>query len=133
MSFDEFNKLKVLIVDDQQDARVILRNMLGEFGVNQMFEAANGKEADDFIRNARELINFVICDWNMPELTGIEVLNKLRSVDPNIPFLMVTGRGDAGSVQKAKKSGVSAYIRKPFSPAQLEAKVRILMHHSKAA
>jgi two-component system chemotaxis response regulator CheY len=133
MSFDEFNKLKVLIVDDQQDARVILRSMLGEFGVNQMFEAANGKEADDFIRDARELINFVICDWNMPELSGLEVLNKLRNVDPNIPFLMVTGRGDAASVQKAKKNGVSAYIRKPYSPAQLEAKVRILMQQSKAA
>lgn len=133
MSFEEFNKLKILIVDDQQDARVILRNMLSEFGVNQMFEASNGREADSFIENAKELFNFVICDWNMPELSGIEVLQRLRIQDPGIPFLMVTGRGDAVSVKTAKESGVSAYIRKPYSPAQLEAKMRILMNKQKAA
>ncbi len=61
-------------------------------------------------------------------MSGVELLRKVRDVDPSLPFLMVTGRSDKESVVEAKSSGVTAYIRKPFSPKQLEAKLRIILY-----
>lgn len=119
--------LRILVVEDQSEARAMLRNMLGDIGVNQVFEATNGREAFTFIDSAFDLVNFIMCDWNMPGMTGVEFLRQVRSVDPETPFLMITGRGDMGSVAEAKNSGVTGYIKKPFSAAQLEAKIRIIM------
>lgn len=124
---NDFMKLKVLIVEDQADSRAILRNMLAELGVNQIFEASDGREALQFMDAAFDYVDMVLCDWNMPEMSGMEFLRQVRSTGANIPFLMITGRGDMDSVLEAKGSGVSGYIRKPFSPSQLEAKLRILM------
>lgn len=123
---DVLKNLRVLIVDDQQDARAMLRNMLLEIGVTQIFESPDGKSAMQFMDTAFDFIDIVICDWNMPNMTGVELLRQLRSVDPSFPFLMITGRADKSSVIEAKASGVTAYITKPFSSAQLEAKLRII-------
>ncbi len=117
--------LKILIVDDQGDARTLIRNMLTEYGVHQVFEASDGRQALSFIDAAFDFVDFIICDWNMPSISGVELLRQIRTVDASIPFLMVTGRDDMDSVIEAKSSGVTAYIRKPFSAAQLEAKMRI--------
>lgn len=129
---ESITDLKVLLVEDQPDARAMLRNMLMEMGVTQIFEAKNGREALDFVDSAFDFINLIICDWNMPSMSGVEFLRQLRSVDPSIPFLMVTGRSDLDSVVEAKSSGVTGYIRKPFSAAQLEAKLRIVVHRQAA-
>ena len=123
---DGLEKMKVLVVDDQSDARAMVRGMLGELGITQIFEASDGKEALSFTDAAMDMIDVVICDWNMPKLTGIELLRQMRSVSPDMPFLMVTGRSDIDSVSTAKSSGVTAYIRKPFSPAHLEIKLRVI-------
>lgn len=120
--------LKVLLVEDQAEARAMMRNMMMELGITQIFEAADGKEALAFIDSAFDFIDVIVCDWNMPSMTGVELLRQLRSVDPDVPFLMVTGRTDMESVVEAKSSGVTAYIRKPFSPKQLEAKLRIILY-----
>ena len=123
---DQFKNLCVMIVEDQIEARAMLRNMLMEIGINQIFEAKDGREALNFLDEAMDMIDIVICDWNMPKMTGVEVLRQLRSVSPNLPFLMVTGRSDKESVVEAKQSGVNGYIAKPFSAAQLEVKLRII-------
>lgn len=123
---DGLEKLKVLIVDDQSDARSMVRGMLMELGITQIFEATDGKEAMTFTDAAMDMIDVVICDWNMPKMTGIDLLRQMRSVMPDIPFLMLTGRGDLDSVAQAKSCGVTAYIRKPFSPANLEIKLRVI-------
>ncbi len=120
--------IKVLVVEDQSEARSMLRNMLLELGINQVFESNDGREALTFIDSAFDFVDVIICDWNMPNMNGVELLRQLRSVDPDIPFLMVTGRSDMESVIEAKSSGVTAYISKPFSPQQLEAKLRIIIH-----
>ncbi len=125
---DQFADLKILIVEDQGEARAMMRNMLTELGVTQVFEAPDGREAMNFIDSAFDFINLIICDWNMPGMSGVELLRQLRTVDPSLPFLMVTGRSDMESVVEAKSSGVTAYIRKPFSPKQLEAKLRIILY-----
>lgn len=123
-----FEDLKVLIVEDQSEARSMLRNMLLELGINQVFESSDGREALAFIDSAFDFVDLILCDWNMPKMNGVELLRQLRTVDPEVPFLMVTGRSDIDSVVEAKSSGVTAYISKPFSPQQLEAKLRIIIH-----
>ena len=119
-------KLKILVVDDQPDMRSMVRGMLSDMGITQIFEASDGREALTFADAAIDMIDIVICDWNMPKLSGIELLRQMRSVMPTLPFLMLTGRGDIDSVAEAKSAGVTAYIRKPFSPANLEIKLRVI-------
>lgn len=119
-------KMKILVVDDQADARAMVRGMLTELGITQVFEASDGKEAMSFTDAAMDMIDVVICDWNMPKMTGIDLLRQMRTVMPDMPFLMLTGRGDLDSVSEAKACGVTAYIRKPFSPANLEIKLRVI-------
>lgn len=118
--------LKILLVEDQQEARAMIRAMLGTLGITQIFEAKDGREALSFVDSAFDFVDMIICDWNMPSMTGVEFLRQLRTVDQEVPFLMITGRSDIESVSEAKSIGVSGYIRKPFSPQQLEAKLRIL-------
>lgn len=124
----QFADLKVLIVEDEAEVREMLRNMLAELGVGQVTETADGTEAMTFIDSAFDFINLVICDWNMPGMSGVDLLRQIRTADPSLPFLMVTGRGDKDSVVEAKLSGVTAYIHKPFSSKQLEAKLRIILY-----
>lgn len=119
--------MKILLVEDQSDARAMLRGMFSEFGITQVFECPDGRQALTFIDTAFDFIDMIVCDWNMPGISGVELLRQLRTVYPEVPFLMVTGRSDMESVIEAKSSGVSGYIRKPFSKAQMEAKLRIMM------
>lgn len=127
---EHLGEIRILIVEDQSDARSLMRGMLGEMGVTQIFESSDGREALKFLDAAFDFIDLIICDWNMPGMTGLELLRQLRSVDPDMPFLMVTSRSDMDSVISAKSANVTGYIRKPFSPAQLEAKMRIVLHRS---
>lgn len=120
-------KLGVMVVDDQPAARSMLKKMLKEMNIQQVFEAPNGRDALAFIDSAPEMVDVVLCDWNMPAMSGLDFLRQVRSVGLDVPFLMVTGRADKESVIEAKDAGVSAYIAKPFSQTQLEAKLRVLM------
>lgn len=104
----------------------MMRVMLQDMGIHQVYEAVDGREGLDFIDVADDMVDLVICDWNMPRMNGISLLQQLRSVQSGKPFLMVTGRCDLDSVFEAKSAGVSAYIRKPFSQNELEAKLRIV-------
>lgn len=119
--------LKVLIVDDQPEMRLMIREILGDAGVTRTFEATNGREAMQFIDADFETVNLIICDWHMPAMTGIDFLRQIRSVFPDMPFLMVTGKPSKNAVLEAKTAGVNAFISKPFSPSQMEAKLRVLV------
>ena len=120
------SSLRVLVVEDNREARLLVRHMLQEFGLTQIFEASNGREGLHFIDLAPEMVDMIICDWNMPDMDGMALLKQIRTVFTDMPFLMLTGRCDLESVHEAKGAGVTAYIRKPFSPNQLEAKLRII-------
>ena len=123
----KLNSLKILIVDDQNDIRILIRDILSESGIMHIFEAANGEEALHFLGQDFGTVDFIICDWDMPGITGLDLLRQVRVSHPAMPFLMVTGRGDRNSVIEAKDAGVSAFIKKPFSPKQLEDKVKALI------
>ncbi len=122
----KIQEYRILIIDDRPEARSMLKNMLSEIGVTQVFEASDGREGLKFIDTAFDFVDMILCDWNMPQMDGMNLLRQIRSVDPNLPFLMITGRGDIESVASAKGAGVSAYILKPYSLTQLEAKMRVV-------
>jgi len=122
----EMDGLKILIIDDTHESRLMLKNMLGTLGVTQIFEAVDGREGMRFLDSAFDFVDIVLCDWNMPGMSGLDLLRQLRSVNPKFPFMMITGRGDITSVSEAKGAGVSGYILKPYSMIQLETKLRIV-------
>jgi two-component system chemotaxis response regulator CheY len=132
MSMLNLAELGIMIVDDQQAARGMLKKMLKELQIHQVFEASNGREALKLLDSAPDMINLILCDWNMANVSGIELLRQVRSVRSEVPFLMVTGRADRESVLEAKDAGVSGYISKPFSQIQLEAKIRVVLSNQPA-
>ena len=119
----KIDRLKVLIVEDQQKARMTLRHMLAEIGINQIFEAQDGKEARNFMEVGHSLVDLVICDWNMPNATGLDLFRYISEHKKYLSFLMVTGRSDMDSIMEARNAGIRAYIRKPFSLGDLEQKI----------
>ncbi len=111
--------LRVLIVEDNAQAAKLLKKVLGGLGIHQAFCSEDGREAQKFLDAADDMIDLIICDWEMPNMTGIELLQQVRMAYPKMPFIMVTGNPDADSVKAAARYRVSGYIKKPYSPQQI--------------
>ena len=117
-------KLRVLVVDDAAFVRDLAKKAVRDtYPGCEINEAGDGRKAVT-VMNQRE-INLVLCDWEMPEMSGIEVLEWMRSDEryKKTPFMMITSRGDRDHVVKAVQSGVSDYIGKPFTRENFVAKV----------
>lgn len=116
--------LKFLIVDDSQTMRRIVVNSLKNLGYEDFVEANDGKEALLKLA-ADDSVNFVITDWNMPVLSGLELTKAIRSDEKmnKIPVLMVTTRGVKDDIIEALKVKVNNYVVKPFTPAILREKI----------
>ena len=117
-------ELKFLVVDDSVTMRRIVVNSLKTLGYNDYVEAADGKEALSKL-GADGNINFVITDWNMPNMTGLELTQALRGSSnfENMPILMVTTRGVKEDIMQALQARVNNYIVKPFTPQVLKEKI----------
>lgn len=118
----------ILIVDDSPTMRRIIKNTLERIGFKASFEAENGKEGLEQL--ALHPINFVITDWNMPEMNGLEFVTALRNTPEyaKLPVLMITTRGMKEDVLQAVQAGVNNYVVKPFTPETLEAKIGKLLN-----
>ena len=116
-------QLKFLIVDDSLTMRRIVVNTLKTIGYDQFLEAADGKEA--LAKLLAEGADFVVTDWNMPEMNGLELAKAIRGNPQfeNVPILMVTTRGNKEDVIEAMKIRVNNYIIKPFTPQGLKDKI----------
>ncbi len=114
--------LNVLVVDDENSVLRLIRMVLADFGVTQVFTAKDGAKALALLGSFDD-IDIVICDWNMPGMSGLGLLQQVRTVDRDIPFIMLTGRADLSSVMEARDFGVSDYLVKPFTPEKLEGKL----------
>jgi two-component system, chemotaxis family, chemotaxis protein CheY len=119
-------KLRILIVDDERSVVKLLQMMLRDMGITQTFTAKDGAEALKFLGDAGNLVNLIICDWNMPQMTGLELLQQIRATDSAMAFMMVTGRATVDAVRDAKCLGVNAYVAKPFSQDQIRKKLEVL-------
>lgn len=116
--------MKVLVVDDFSTMRRIVKNTLRQIGFTNIEEAEDGQKAFD--RLVVEKFDFVVSDWNMPNMTGIDLLRKVRATPQikDIPFLMVTAEAKQENIVEAIKAGVSNYIVKPFTVATLDEKIK---------
>lgn len=121
MAYDP--NMRVLIVDDFSTMRRIVRNILRQIGLNNVVEADDGTTAWDILN--REKIDFVVSDWNMPKMTGIELLRKVRGSEQfaDLPFLMVTAEAQQENIIEAVQAKVSNYIVKPFTADTLQQKI----------
>lgn len=118
--------MKILIVDDFATMRKIVRNVLKKIGFKNMIEADNGKAALKALK--KEEIDLVLCDWNMPEMPGIDLLKTLKSDDElkDIPFIMITAEAQKDNIIEAVKAGVSSYIVKPFTAEIINEKLNVI-------
>jgi two-component system chemotaxis response regulator CheY len=117
--------MKVLVVDDFLTMRRILKNILKQVGFKTMEEAEDGAQALEMIKNADPSFDLIIADWNMPKMTGIELLKAIRA-DPelkHLPVIMVTAEAQKSRVLEAVQAGVSNYIVKPFTAETVKGKL----------
>ena len=115
--------MKILTVDDFSTMRRIIRNMLRQLGYNNVVEAEDGAEALSLLQ--REKVDFVISDWNMPNLNGLDLLKAIRADDnlKPLPVLLVTAEALKENVVEALKAGVNNYVVKPFTAETLKEKI----------
>ncbi|GGC07215.1 chemotaxis response regulator CheY [Marinobacterium sp. D7] len=114
---------KILVVDDFSTMRRIIKNLLRDLGFTNVEEADDGKTALPILKQGR--IDFLITDWNMPGMTGIDLIREVRA-DPNlahIPVLMVTAEAKREQIIAAAQAGVNGYVVKPFTAAVLKEKI----------
>ena len=116
-------QLKVLVVDDFATMRKVIRNLLKQIGYENIVEAEDGVNALKVLKSQK--IDLVVSDWNMPNMTGLDLLKNVRGDEElkSIPFLMVTAEGQKENVIQAVQAGVSNYIVKPFTPETFNAKL----------
>ncbi len=119
MSIDLKNK-RFLVVEDQPQPMNLLTTLLKDLGALEVFTASDGEAALTFLRSNDNIVDVVICDWNMPRGSGIDVLKFVRRARPGVPFIMITANVDMGSVKLARENGVNAYITKPFKLDEVE-------------
>ncbi len=115
--------MHILVVDDYNTMRRIIRNLLKQLGFDHVDEAAHGGEA--FTKMKEKTFGLVISDWNMEPVTGLELLKQVRADEQlkNTPFIMVTAESKPENVIAAKQAGVSNYIVKPFNAETLKTKM----------
>ncbi|MGN6132882.1 MAG: response regulator [Aureliella sp.] len=113
--------MKTLVVDDSGVMRKIIIRGLNACGIQDITEAADGQkgwaafQADQF--------DIVLTDWNMPEMTGLELLKAIRGSGATVPVIMITTEAERAKVVEAIHAGVTDYLSKPFEQAELQAKL----------
>ncbi|ACO78967.1 Response regulator CheY [Azotobacter vinelandii CA] len=115
--------MSILVVDDFPTMRRIVRSLLKELGFNNVDEAEDGQDALNKLRGGS--FEFVVSDWNMPNLDGLEMLKQIRSDDglKHLPVLMVTAEAKKENIIAAAQAGANGYVVKPFTAATLEEKL----------
>lgn len=124
--------LKFLVVDDFSTMRRIVRNLLKELGFTNVEEAEDGIDALQKLR--ADSFDFVISDWNMPNMTGIDLLRQVRADAAlrHLPLLMITAEAKKENIIEAAQAGASGYIVKPFTAATLDEKLNKIFQTMKA-
>ena len=115
--------IKVLVVDDFATMRRIIKNVLKQIGFTKILEADDGTSALEVLKENK--IDLIISDWNMPQMTGLDLLKAVRSEKSTktIPFLMVTAEAQKDNVIQAVQAGVSNYLVKPFTADSIKTKL----------
>ncbi len=115
--------MKILIVDDFSTMRRIIKNLLRDLGFNNTQEADDGQTAWPMLQTGN--FDFLVTDWNMPIMTGIELLQKVRADEnlASLPVLLVTAEAKKEQIVEAAQAGVNGYVVKPFTAITLKEKI----------
>jgi len=115
--------MKILIVDDFSTMRRIIKNLLRDLGFNNTQEADDGQTAWPMLQTGN--FDFLVTDWNMPIMTGIELLKKVRGDEnlASLPVLLVTAEAKKEQIVEAAQAGVNGYVVKPFTAITLKEKI----------
>lgn len=129
---DADKNLRFLVVDDFSTMRRIVRNLLKDLGFSNVDEAEDGAVALQKLKAAA--FDFVISDWNMPNMDGLALLQSIRADDTlkKLPVLMVTAEGKKENIVAAAQAGASGYVVKPFTAATLDEKLGKIFQNMKA-
>jgi len=124
--------MKILIVDDFSTMRRIIKNLLRDLGFTNLSEADDGNSALPLLKNGS--FDFLITDWNMPGMSGLELLRQVRSDErlASLPVLMVTAEAKREQIIEAAKAGVNGYVVKPFTGCALKEKIEKIFERSAA-
>ena len=124
--------MKILIVDDFSTMRRIIKNLLRDLGFNNTQEADDGNTAWPLLQTGE--FDFLVTDWNMPIMTGIELLKKVRGDDKlaSMPVLLVTAEAKKEQIVEAAQAGVNGYIVKPFTAQTLKEKIEKIFERIEA-
>lgn len=120
--------VEILVVDDTPTLRKILKFQLNKMGFSQIYEATDGLNALKILQDRK--IDLIISDWNMPVMTGVELLAAVRNSASlkEIPFIMISAESSPSRISMAMKLKVDQYIIKPFTFEILEKKINLLIH-----
>ena len=118
---------KALVVDDSRAVRMILSKTLGELGF-EVVQASNGREALDVMAREGPAVGLALVDWNMPEMTGLEFVRRLRTDSgyDAVRLMMVTTETEIEQMAAALEAGANEYVMKPFTREAVEDKLRLL-------
>jgi two-component system chemotaxis response regulator CheY len=116
--------MKILVVDDFSTMRRIVKNLLKELGFSHFDEADDGATAWPMVQTGK--YDFIVSDWNMPQMTGLQLLKNVRADEKlkETPFLLITAEAKRSQILEAAQAGVDGYIVKPFTAATLNAKIQ---------
>jgi two-component system, chemotaxis family, chemotaxis protein CheY len=125
--------IRFLVVDDFSTMRRIIKNFLNELGYTNVTEADDGKSALPVLRTGN--VDFVITDWNMPGMPGLDLLKSIRAeaATAKLPVLMVTAEAKREQIVEAAQAGVSGYVVKPFTAQVLKEKIEKILASQPAA
>jgi two-component system chemotaxis response regulator CheY len=121
--------LTILLIEDDESMRTLVGRMLARLKI-KVVAKEDGQRGLQVLEGATHPVDLIICDWNMPGMSGMEVFEQARALRPDLPFLMLTGRADLESVISAKKAGIAGYIVKPISLPELKTKLSFLARKS---
>lgn len=124
--------IKILIVDDFSAMRKIIKNLLRDLGFTNIQEADDGTAALPMLQGGG--FDFLITDWNMPGMRGIDLLKAVRADDrlSSLPVMMVTAESKRDQIVEAAQAGVNGYVVKPFTAGTLEEKIRMIFERAAA-
>ena len=123
--------MNVVIADDSKVMRSIIGKAVDSLGHNVLY-ACNGQEVMDYLEKCGDEIELILLDWNMPVVTGLEVLERMQKnfKYQNIPVLMVSTEAEDNKVDQAKKAGACGYLAKPFTKEDLASAIKIVTGQS---
>ena len=123
---EEFEKLRVLVVDDEEEIRDLIQEILRDLGIVRVHLAENGEMAWQRLSRSELDYDLVISDWLMPRMDGLELLQKMRQFGSETLFMMLTVKVTGEAVAAAVESGVTLYVAKPFTYGDFSKKVSAL-------